>query len=75
MKVVEEIADTLARETIAVMDELGDEQFYNRVSKVLVDISPTVAEVYLVTVRARIAERRGMRFLQEALARHRASKK
>jgi hypothetical protein len=73
MSVVEDIADGLARETLAVMAEIGDDRFYEKVGKMLVDVSPTVQEAYMLAVRARLAEARGKKFLADTLARHRAA--
>ena len=68
MSVVEDIADLLARETLAVMEELDDDRFYDKVSKVIGDVSPTVQEAYTLAIRARLAERRTLDFLRRALA-------
>jgi hypothetical protein len=73
MGVVEDIADGLARETLQVMAEIGDDRFYEKVSKIIVDVSPTVQEAYMLAVRARLAEARAKRFLADTLARHRAA--
>ena len=67
MSVVEEIADALARETIVVMDEIGDDRFYDKVNKVIGDVSPTVQEAYTLAIRARLAERRTLAFLKATL--------
>lgn len=73
MSVVEDIADGLARETLEVMAEIGDDRFYEKMGKILVDVSPTVQEAYMLAIRARLAEARGKKFLADTLARHRAS--
>ena len=72
MGVVEDIADGLARETLQVMAEIGDDRFYEKVSKIIVDVSPTVQEAYMLAVRARLAEARARKFLADTLDRHRA---
>ena len=73
MGVVEDIADGLARETLVVMAEIGDDRFYDKVAKIIVDVSPTVQEAYMLAVRARLAEARAKKFLADTLARHRGT--
>ena len=67
MRVIEDMGDPLARDVIAAMDELGDERFFDKVSKVLLDASPTMQEAFLTAYRVRMAERRGRAFIDAAL--------
>ncbi|MGQ0565780.1 MAG: hypothetical protein ACT4OK_12005 [Gemmobacter sp.] len=67
MSIVDDIADMLARETVAAMAELDDDRFYDKVAKVVGDISPTVQEAYTLAIRARLAERRTLDFIKRTL--------
>lgn len=67
MGVIEDMGDALARDVIDAMDELGDDRFYDKVSKVLADASPTMQEAFMTAIRVRLAERRGRAFLERAL--------
>ncbi len=67
MSVLEDLGDALARDVIAAMEELGDERFYDKISKVLLDASPTMQEAFLTAYRVRIAEKRGRAFIEAAL--------
>ncbi len=74
MSMLEDLCDALARDVVAAQDEIGDDRFYERVSKVLLDMSPTTQEAYMTSIRVILAERRARKFLDEALARSRAEK-
>ncbi len=67
MSVLEDMGDALARDVIAAMEELGDERFFDKVSKVLLDASPTMQEAFLTAYRVRVAERRGRAYIDAAL--------
>ena len=67
MSVLDDMGDALAREVIAAMEELGDERFFDKVSKVLLDASPTMQEAFLTAYRVRVAEKRGRAFMEAAL--------
>lgn len=67
MSVLEDMGDALALEVIAAMEELGDERFFDKVSKVLLDASPTMQEAFLTAYRVRVAERRGRAFIKASL--------
>ena len=67
MTVAEDLADALARDVLAALDELGDDRFYENVAKVIGDTSPTTQEAFLTAIRVRLAEGRGRRFLEAAL--------
>ncbi len=67
MGVLEDMGDALARDVIAAMEELGDERFHEKVSKVLLDASPTMQEAYMTAYRVRVAEKRGRAFIEASL--------
>jgi hypothetical protein len=67
MSVLEDMGDQLARDVIAAMEELGDDRFFDKVSKVLLDASPTMQEAFLTAYRVRVAEKRGRAFIEAAL--------
>lgn len=74
MSVLDEMGDQLARDVIAAIDELGDPSFFDKVSKVLLDASPTMQEAFLTAYRVRIAEKRARAFLETALKAKREGK-
>ena len=67
MSVLDDMGDALARDVIAAMEELGDERFFDKVSKVLLDASPTMQESFLTAYRVRVAEKRGRTYIEAAL--------
>lgn len=67
MGVLEDMGDALARDVIAAMEELGDDRFHDKVSKVLLDASPTMQEAYMTAYRVRVAEKRGRAFIEASL--------
>jgi len=67
MSVLEDMGDALALEVISAMEELGDERFFDKVSKVLLDASPTMQEAFLTAYRVRVAEKRGRAFIEASL--------
>ena len=67
MSVVEEMGDQLARDVLEACIELGDDRFYEKVSKVLLDASPTMQEAFLTAVRVRLAERRARVYVEQML--------
>lgn len=74
MALIDELADALARDTLALMDETGDERLFMRVSKVIGTLSPTVEEAFLTSIRIRQAEIRGRKFLEAAAAEFRKAR-
>lgn len=74
MSVLEDMGDELARDVIAAMEELGDDRFFDKVSKVLLDASPTMQEAFLTAYRVRVAERRARVFVEAALKAKREGK-
>lgn len=67
MSVLDDMGDALARDVIAAMEELGDDRFFDKVSKVLLDASPTMQEAFLTAFRVRVAEKRGRAYIEAAL--------
>ena len=67
MSVVEDMGDALARDVLDACAELGDDRFFEKVSKVLLDASPTMQEAFMTAVRVRLAERRARAFVEQTL--------
>ena len=65
MRVVEELADNLAKDAIELANELGNDDIICETAKVLVATSSTMEEAYMTSIRVRLAERRARRFLEE----------
>jgi hypothetical protein len=65
---IETLADDLARDVLNAMDELEDDRFYEKVSRVVGSSSPTLQEAFMTSVRIRLAEMRGRAFFDKALA-------
>lgn len=68
MGVVEDLADALAKDVLDVQGELGDDRFYEKVARVLGDLSPTTQDAFMTAIRVRLAEKRGREFLDRTLA-------
>jgi len=64
MGILQDLTEALARDTMAAMDEFGDERLHERVSKVLLDMSPTTQEAFMTAMRALLAERKGRAYLE-----------
>lgn len=64
-KVLTELADALAADTIKAMDALGDERLYEEVARVLGASSQTSEEAFMTSIRIRLAERRARSFLND----------
>jgi hypothetical protein len=67
MGLLQDLTEALARDTMAAMDELGDDRLHERVSKVLLDMSPTTQEAFMTAMRALLAERKGRMFLEQTV--------
>ena len=65
MRVVEELADNLAKDAIELANELGNDDIIYEKAKVLVATASTMEEAYMTSIRVRLAERRARRFLEE----------
>lgn len=72
MSVVEDLGDRLAQATLAAMREIGDDRFYEQVSREVGASSPTLQEAFMTSIRIRLAEQRGQDFVAKALAQARA---
>ena len=68
MGVVEDLADALAKDVLEAQAELDDDRFYEKVSRVLGDMSPTTQDAFMTAIRVRLAEKRGREFLTRSLA-------
>jgi hypothetical protein len=67
MGILQDLTEALAKDTIMAMDEFGDERLHERVSKVLLDMSPTTQEAYMTAMRALLAERKGRAYLEQTI--------
>lgn len=67
MALINDLCDELARDVIAAMEELGDDRFHDKISKLLLDVSPTTREIYISSIRGLMAERKARAFLEAAL--------
>ena len=65
MRVVEELADNLAKDAIELAKKLGNDDVISETAKVLVATSSTMEEAYMTSIRVRLAKRRARRFLEE----------
>ena len=74
MALINDLCDRLAIDVVAAMDELGDDRFHDKVSKVLLDMSPTTQEVYLTSIRVLLAEHKARAYLNAALKAKREGK-
>ena len=66
--ITEELADKLARDTIAAAEELGDDQLIAEVSKVIGAASTTTQEAFMTAIRVRLSEQRARKYLAMRLA-------
>jgi hypothetical protein len=65
MRVVEELADNLAKDEIELANKLGNDDIIYETAKVLVATSSTMEEAYMTSIRVRLTEQRARRFLEE----------
>ena len=65
MRVVEELADNLAKDEIELANKFGNDDIIYETAKVLVATSSTMEEAYMTSNRVRLAEQRARRFLEE----------
>lgn len=68
MSIVEDLADALARNTIAAAEQLGDEELIAEVSKVIGAASAITQEAFMTAIRVRLSERRARKYLEMRLA-------
>jgi hypothetical protein len=66
---LEELADKLAIDTLAAMDETGDDRLHEKLAKSIGAYSPTLEEAFLTSMRVRMAARRGQAELARLIAR------
>lgn len=67
MAMIDDLCDQLARDVLAAMDETGDDRLHDKISRILIDVSPTTQEIYLKAIRVLLAERRARAFLDQTL--------
>lgn len=68
MSVTDDLADALARDTIAALDKLDDDNLINEVAKQLAATSTTTEEAFMTSIRVRLAERRARAYLKKRVA-------
>ncbi|MCL7463947.1 hypothetical protein [Phaeovulum sp. NW3] len=74
MALIDDLADRLAADVMAAMDELDDDRFYMEVGKVIGTSSPSLEEAFMTSCRLRISEARARRFIEDRLAARRRDK-
>ena len=67
MSVLEDLADALAKDVLA-LEEAGDEYIAEEVAKTVGASSPTMEEAYRTAIRFRRAEARGRALFEQRLA-------
>jgi hypothetical protein len=67
MGVVDDLADALAKDAIAIASAIGNDDVIYETAKILEATSATMQESYMTSVRVRLAERRAREFLAEKL--------
>ena len=67
MGILQELTEKLAQDVLDAQEELGDDRFYEKVSKVLLDASPTTQEAYMTACRVIMAEKKARKFLEANL--------
>lgn len=67
-KVLTELADKLAADTLRAMDDLGDERLFEEIAAVLGASSQSAEEAFLTSIRIRLAERRARKVLEARIA-------
>ena len=70
MGVTDDLGDALARDTIAAMDKLGDEDLIAKVAKQLGATSTTLEVAFMTSARVRLAEKRARTYLKNQVAQH-----
>lgn len=67
MGVIEDLGDELARETLKVMAETGNDRFFMDVGRVVGASSPTLQEAFMTSIKIRMAHARGMKFVVDTV--------
>jgi len=65
---LETLAGKLAEDTLAVMDETGDDQLHVEIGNVLGASSQSLEEAFLTQIRIRLAERKARQVLDRRRA-------
>ena len=63
-----DVADELARESLAIFEKTGDEDIFQEVTKIIGASSQTLEEAYKTAVRVRRAEKRALEMLAQRRA-------
>ncbi len=74
MDQLDSLADTLARDALAAEAETGDDRIVDEVGRALGQLSPTMQETYMTSVRMRRAAARGRARLTELVEARRAGR-
>jgi hypothetical protein len=64
---IQSLGDQLAKDVLEAQDELGDDRFYEKIARVLMESSPTLQEAFMTSIRIRLAERRARAFFDKAM--------
>ncbi|NKX46094.1 hypothetical protein [Roseicyclus persicicus] len=67
-RIAEELADQLARDTIAAAEEIGDDRLIETIAQAVGASSPTTEELFRTLVRVRVAEARARKLLEARVA-------
>jgi hypothetical protein len=67
MALIDELADALAADVMAAMEELDDDRLYMAVGSVIGTSSPSLQEAFLTSCRLRMSAQRGRKFLDDTL--------
>ncbi|WP_417272583.1 hypothetical protein [Celeribacter halophilus] len=68
MGIMEDLADDLAKETIAALDIVGSEELIQDVARVIGASSVTTQEAFLTAARVRLSEARAREYLRKRIA-------
>ena len=68
MQLLEQLADTLAIETLEAAEKTGDEDMPKKIAAAIASSSTTMEEAYLTAVRVRRAERRARALIEQLIA-------
>jgi len=69
MGIVEDLADALAKDAIEAAERLDDDRLIRDLSDLLDSSSATTKDAFMTSVRVRLAEARGRKFLEDRIAR------
>lgn len=67
MALADDLAARLAQDVCDSLDVLGDDRFYDKVSKVLIEVSPTMQEAFNTAIKVILAEKKGREFLEKTV--------